>query len=305
MQESQFVNSKALRLLINYSVMYRKTLLPLLAVLALGSACVNLSRRSALGGSMARLSRSFARRFAKANKIPDEDDRAKVDAMFAKGLSIGSTRAEVDGKKLMDPNDFPELMNDLPGWKVTEVVRASSSEYISIFDDPEGVNKMYGDMTDPFSIGSDSLRDISEAYDFSLSYLGDFVVQLGAPTPIDIDAPISTYLSGDQIFTLMQSINSLDPSDVGIEYDSLTARELCDESDITTAKMLRICKGEDLNLPFGLETVLHVSVVERILAVVNDDAYADPIASDSDEDDDDYLEDEQAQLITDEDRAVW
>lgn len=284
--------------------MYR-TALFLLAALALGSAFVNLSRRPALSRWMARLSRSSTRRFAKANKKPEEDDRAKVDAMFAKGRSIGSTRVEVDGKKQLDPNDFPELLNDLPGWKVTEVVRESSGEYISIFDDPEGVNKMYGDTTDPFSIGSDSLLDISEAYDFSLSYLGDFVVQLGAPTPIDIDAPISTYLSGDQIFTLMQSINSLDPSDVGIEYDSLTARELCDESDITTAKMLRICKGEDLNLPFGLETVLHVSVVERILAVVNDDAYADPIASDSDEDDDDYLEDEQAQLITDEDRAVW
>jgi hypothetical protein len=163
---------------------------------------------------------------------------------------------------LLDPNDFPELLSDLPGYEVIEEYK-ETGEFVSIFDDPSAA---YRDTEDPYSIAHSTLREISESYDFSLAFLGDFVTQMGASSPIDIDTAISAYLTGEQIFTLLQAVNSLDPSEAGLEYaDSLSAQELCDESGLSTNKLLDICRAEGFSLPFGLDTVLHVSVVQRIL----------------------------------------
>lgn len=176
---------------------------------------------------------------------------------------------------LLDPNDFPELLSDLPGYEVVEEYR-QTGEFVSIFDDPSLANVRYrdgnngNDGNDPYSIAHSTLRDIHEEYDFSLAFLGDFVTQMGASSPLDIDTPISAYLTGEQIFTLLQALNSLDPSEAGLEYaDSLSAQELCDESGMSTTKLVAICRTEGFSLPFGLDTVLHVSVVQRILDVAS------------------------------------
>ena len=253
-----------------------------------------------------------------SNKLDPAELKALVESLYE-----GRGKNDQQQGRLLNPADFPELLSDLPGYEVEEVVRETSGEYISIFDDPVGVNRMYGSADDPFSIASDSLRDISDAYDFSLSYLGDLVVQMGAATPVDIDIPVSSYLTGEQIYTLLQSVNSLDPSEVGLEYDTLSAREVCEQTGMTTAKLLRICSTEGLNLPFGLDSVLHASVVERILAVADDDAYAEVYGEldsasggqggggqDDDEDDDDEGEgeeggEERERLVTDEDKNIW
>jgi len=201
----------------------------------------------------------------RVNIPSDEDLKAVVSSVYS-----SPTRGE---GTILDPNDFPELLSDLPGYEVVEEYR-QTGEFVSIFDDPSLANARYrdgnDDNNDPYSIAHSTLRDIHEEYDFSLAFLGDFVTQMGASSPLDIDTPISAYLTGEQIFTLLQALNSLDPSEAGLEYaDSLSAQELCEESGMSASKLLAICRSEGFSLPFGLDTVLHVSVVQRIFDVAS------------------------------------
>jgi len=277
--------------------------------------CLNAAAYWSLAPPSARLGLGHRHRLqAKEREKEKEQQQPDLAAMkrFMDALNAEKKESSYRGKgKLLDPSDFPELLSDLPGYEVEEVVKETSSEYIPIFDDPVGVNKMYGGSDDPFSISSDSLRDISDAYDFSLSYLGDLVVQMGASTPIDIDIPVSSYLTGEQIYTLLQSVNSLDPSEVGLEYgDSLSARELCEQTGLSPAKMESICSAEGLNLPFGLDSMLHVSVVERVLAAMNDDGELDDEGErgeegDGEDDGEDDDEGEVRRTLTDEDKNIW
>lgn len=115
-----------------------------------------------------------------------------------------------------------------------------------------------------YSIGRLSLRDISEAYSFSLAYLGDFVAQLGVSTPINIDSKVNTLLDGDQMYTLLQALSSLDPYDANAGYDSVSVYELAEDLEVTVKKILDLCEKEQINLPFGDDTILHTAVVEQL-----------------------------------------
>lgn len=170
-------------------------------------------------------------------------------------------------------------------FKVTDVSSRLPEGY-SFLDVNDAITgrETFDGPSDKFFISDLTLREISEAYQFSLSYLGDYVVQLGCQPPIDVDTKVSNLLLGEQIYSLLEAVNSLDPAESHCEYDSLTMRELADELDISMGKMLKICQNERVNLPFGPETTLHTSVVERIREVQSYDEYVD---IDLDEDNED------------------
>ena len=65
----------------------------------------------------------------------------------------------------------------------------------------------------------------------------------------------------------MEAINTLDPFESNIDYDSVSARELADEIGIPYSRMVKICERERFNLPFGLESILHRSVVDKITEI--------------------------------------
>ena len=126
---------------------------------------------------------------------------------------------------------------------------------------------------DRSSLARQTLREISESYLFSLSFLGDYVVQLGVRPPIDVDAEVGDLMTSEQAFSLLEALTSLDPYESNIEYDSLTADELAVELDLSVEKFCYICEAEHFNLPFGMDTVLHQTVVEKIRDVYTYDAY--------------------------------
>ena len=133
------------------------------------------------------------------------------------------------------------------------------------------------------SISQMSVREISEAYQFSISFLGDFMIQLGCREPLDVDSKISNLLTGEQIFSLLNALTTLDAYESNAGYDSMTLQELAVSLDVTKDRILRIAKKENLNLPFGLDTVLHLSLVDKIRNGVQFDEY------DGIDNDDDYV----------------
>ena len=120
-----------------------------------------------------------------------------------------------------------------------------------------------------------SLSDISESSCFSLSFLGDFLVQMGCKAPIDINAKLGNLLTGEQIFTLLQAINTLDPFDSNLEYDTVPIDELAEELGISSNRILKILEAKDINLPFGLDTILHSSLIESVKSSVEDGDFPD------------------------------
>lgn len=183
-------------------------------------------------------------------------------------------------------NDDEEVIN-----KVVEDAVLPSG--YSLFDDAYTIKNLDG-TADKYSVSELTLREISEAYQFSLSFLGDFVVQQGCQPPIDVDTKLSNILMAEQVYTLLEAITSLDPFDSNVEYDSFSVTELADDLDVPVGRILRVCRGEGFNLPYGLETMLHEAVVDRIREVYEFDDYIDDGAdmSDEDDDDDDELKDE-------------
>lgn len=128
---------------------------------------------------------------------------------------------------------------------------------------------------EPYSIACMSLADIADSYAFSLEYLGDFVLQMGCRPPLDIDSKLSNYMTGDQIYTLLEAITSLDPNDINEGYDSVQVCDLAEELGLSHAQLVRLCKKEDVNLPYGLESVVHVSVACKIRDLVEMGEYLD------------------------------
>lgn len=135
-----------------------------------------------------------------------------------------------------------------------------------------------------YSISKQSLRDISESYHFSLAYLGDFLMQMGCTTPIDIDTSIDNMLTGEQIYSLLQALTSLDVYESNAEYDSISMQELSEELGISRKKLLKMCSNENINLPFGYNTILHTSIVEQLRKISE---YSE---DDEEEEDDDYID---------------
>jgi hypothetical protein len=59
-------------------------------------------------------------------------------------------------------------------------------------------------------------------------------------------------------------------------YDSMTLAELAENLQVSKEKMLRVSKKEGVNLPFGMDTVLHLSLVDKVRSSIVYDQYDDP-----------------------------
>jgi hypothetical protein len=137
-----------------------------------------------------------------------------------------------------------------------------------------------------YSLSQFTLRDIAEAYQFSLDFLGDFVVQMGSQPPINIDTKLSNLLTGQQIYTLMEALTSLDPYESNADFDGIGVAEIANELDIPVSTVIKICDGEGFNLPFGASTILHRTVSDKIRQVYEYDEYQNlpPATPEDDED---------------------
>lgn len=133
-------------------------------------------------------------------------------------------------------------------------------------------------MASQYSISKQTLRDISESYLFSLSYLGDLVTQMGCDCPIDVDSSIANFMTGEQIHTLLQALTSLDAFETSTNYDTCNIYQLADELDINVNDVVHICQREEIPLPFGKDTNLHTSLIDKIRRIATEQDQGGSIA---------------------------
>ena len=87
---------------------------------------------------------------------------------------------------------------------------------------------------------------------------------MGCPAPVDVDSRIGDLLTGEQVFTLLQALTSVDPLEAGCDYDTLSLPELAEDVGLSVDRVYEICKEENINLPFGLNTRLHSKLAESV-----------------------------------------
>lgn len=164
--------------------------------------------------------------------------------------------------------------HNLPSWaqrpdvEVIEIQQPMivDNDFIPLFDRLDQFkDEDSGDMS------SMSLREISEAYLFSLSYLGDFCAQLGCNQPIDIDVPIRKILDEEKIVQVITAVTSLDPLDANFDYEGETIYDVAEEFDIPVNRVVDVCRQEKINLPFGKDTILHISEAQRLNEILQFD----------------------------------
>jgi hypothetical protein len=144
-----------------------------------------------------------------------------------------------------------------------KVIRLESPEIESIFDslDDEGDG----------SFGTQTLSEISMSYGFCLPYLGDFCVQTGVKSPINVNIACNKFLNSEQINELMTAVTTLDSSEVNEGYyGSQKLGEIADELKMSIGYVLEVCENKRFNIPFGAMTILHKKEQRRLRELLID-----------------------------------
>jgi hypothetical protein len=140
----------------------------------------------------------------------------------------------------------------------------------TLFDSVYSIDeKAHSIDTSSIGIASLTLRDISEVYGFSLAYLGDYLMQIGLRPPIEVDIKLGDMLTGEQLYTVLEAVNTLDPSDANMDYDSIFVIELAEELGIPIKRIMDICEEQGFHMPFGKRSLLHQAAVDRIIEIVS------------------------------------
>lgn len=125
---------------------------------------------------------------------------------------------------------------------------------------------------DDGSIAFLTIEDIADLYKFDIHYLGDLFCTMGIRAPIidKVQLPIRDYLSTDQMITLLEALHSLDSAELADEYDNPSVINLTNSLGLDYAFVEGVCIEKRMPLPFGKDTVLHVSLFSELYQYLTD-----------------------------------
>lgn len=116
-------------------------------------------------------------------------------------------------------------------------------------------------------LGDSSLQEIAQDYSIPICYLADVLCVWGVPPPIHIHDRLGDLVTGEQAFSLLEAVNSLDVSAVQDRYSNQNLLTLCDEWNMDLQTAFEFCMKEGWSLPFGVQTCLRVEQEDELLRV--------------------------------------
>jgi hypothetical protein len=137
----------------------------------------------------------------------------------------------------------------------------------SIFDSVSPTEHLKGNDNKLYSISYLTLQEVSEVFHFSLSYLGDYLIQIGCRPPINIDIELHTFINADQMRLLLTALMTLNADDANKGYMTHTLSELASAYNVSVSHVVDTCNKYGFNLPFGNQTILHESVIENLKGI--------------------------------------
>lgn len=134
---------------------------------------------------------------------------------------------------------------------------------------PEG-NQFYRE--DGF-LGDSTLKEIAMDYSVPICYLADVVAGWGVPVPIDPLGRLGDMVTGEQAFSMLEAIHTLDIAALHERYSEDNLVNICDFYDIDLKEAFDFAMTRGWALPFGVRTFLRVEQEEELLEALGGDMY--------------------------------
>ena len=145
---------------------------------------------------------------------------------------------------------------------------------------------------EPGFLGDSTLQEIATDYSVPICYIADVLCMWGVTPPINVHDRLGDLVTGEQAFSLLEAVNSLDISALHDRYSNTNLLQLSAEWDIDLQKAFEMAMREGWSLPFGVQTCLRVEQEDELVRVLGN-----PLAMSRegvteeeyyDDDDDDY-----------------
>jgi hypothetical protein len=116
-------------------------------------------------------------------------------------------------------------------------------------------------------LGDSTLNEIATDYGVPVCYLADVLCMWGVPVPIQVHDRLGDLVTGEQAFSILEAINSLDISALHDRYSNHNLIQLCAEYDIELQTAFEMAMKEGWSLPFGVNTCLRVEQSDELVRV--------------------------------------
>ncbi len=105
-------------------------------------------------------------------------------------------------------------------------------------------------------LGGMSLKEISMEYGFPLHCFLDVLCRWGVEPPINEETRLGDLVNGEQAFSLLEMMTSVDVSAVQDMYVGETIGEIAEELGIPLSTVILVCARRRMNLSLGVDTRL-------------------------------------------------
>jgi hypothetical protein len=123
-------------------------------------------------------------------------------------------------------------------------------------------------LREPGYLGDSTLDEIARDYSVPVCYLADVLTMWGVPVPINVRDRLGDLVTGEQAFSILEAVNSLDVAALQDRYSNQSLLVLCNDQDIDITEAFAMAVKEGWSLPFGVHTVLRVEQEEELLRVL-------------------------------------
>jgi hypothetical protein len=151
------------------------------------------------------------------------------------------------------------------------IARDSSDDYFNLANDSSSSRRS---SIDPSSRNSGSISDLTvssfaASYFYPLPYIADMIMQFGVVRPpLDVSSRLGDICSGEELFALLEVVNTIPGHDVADYYYTGDIGEACEEFGWDLRAVLKICQDEEWSLPFGVRTVLRTDQIGELISML-------------------------------------
>jgi len=218
-------------------------------------------------------------------QLADPSDRGDAvrdeDYELLRDEDIEDENASIIQQESIYDEDELELINEMGGFQPIDPHPSDGNDDFTNADRETGY------------LGDSTLMDISHDYTVPICYVADVLTTWGIEPPIDVNAKLGDLVTGEQAFSLLEGLTTLDVDVLNRNYSDDDLMEVCEEYEISIRDAFTFCKTEKYNLPFGVRTFLRVDQEETLVRMLAPNLYGGvsdkDLDGDFDEDDPDGL----------------
>jgi hypothetical protein len=159
--------------------------------------------------------------------------------------------------------DDDDDASDNNGSKKTPVVYTEEEEELIL-----AMGGRTGGKREPGYLGDSTLAEVAQDYSVPVCYLADVLCTWGVPVPISVHERLGDMVTGEQAFSILEAILTLDVAALQDRYSNNNVMEVCNYYDIDMRDAFQMAVKEGWSLPFGVQTCLRVEQEEELLRVL-------------------------------------